>query len=109
LTQHRISFDELKLFLTKISSRLKKLRIRISNDDDYIHAEKWEELILNYMPCLQIFDLQYSVLMEDDDRKILIDRFSSKFWMERKWVFDYYYYKNENSCYVNFFSIVPYR
>ncbi len=100
-----MSFDELKLFLSKVSFRLKKLRIRVSNDNDYFHAEQWEQLILNYMPCLCIFDLQYSVLIEDENHQMLIDQFSSKFWIERKWLFDYY----ENSTYLNFFSIVPYR
>jgi hypothetical protein len=100
-----ISFDELKLFLSKVSFRLKKLRIRVSNDNDYFRAEQWEQLILNSIPCLCIFDLQYSVLIEDDSHQMLIDQFSSKFWIERKWLFDYY----ENSTYLNFFSIVPYR
>ena len=104
---HRISFEDLKLFLSKICFSLKKLRIKISNDDNYFHAEEWEELFLKYIPCLDIFDFQYSVLINNNDnRKVLIDKFNSNFWIRRKWFFGYYYYKNENSYYLNFFSII---
>ncbi|CAF0846376.1 unnamed protein product [Rotaria sp. Silwood1] len=109
LNLYRISFNELKLFLSKISFQLKKLRIKKFNDENFLNAEQWEELILNYMPCLYMFDLQYTGLIDDNPRYNLIEQFCSKFWIERKWLFDYYYYKNDNSHYWNFFSIVPYR
>ncbi|CAF4217519.1 unnamed protein product, partial [Adineta steineri] len=66
LTIYRVLFEEMKLFLSKISSRLKILRMKTFDNDDYFLAEQWEELI-------------------------------------------YYYYKDEYSYYLNFFSIVPYR
>jgi hypothetical protein len=109
LILYRISFDELKLFLSKISFQLKKLRIKKFDDVDYFHAEQWEQLIRNFMPSLCIFDLQYSILIDNDSYQRLIQEFFSKFWIERKWFFDYYYYKTENSDYLNFFSIIPYR
>ncbi|CAF0962603.1 unnamed protein product [Rotaria sordida] len=109
LTLYCISFNELKLFLLKISFQLKKLRIKKFNDENFLNVKQWEELILNYMPCLCIFDLQYIGLIDDNFRQNLIEQFYSKFWIERKWLFDYYYYKNENSYYLNFFSTVPYR
>jgi hypothetical protein len=107
---YRISFDELKFFLSKIGFGLKKLKIEKFNDENYFHAEEWEDLIRNSMPNLSLFDLRYSVLIDNDtDQQRLINRFSSKFWIERKWLFDYYYYKTDNSNYLNFFSLVPYR
>ncbi|CAF1152145.1 unnamed protein product [Adineta steineri] len=110
LTIYRILFEEMKLFLSKISLRLKILRIKTFDNDDYFHAEQWEDLIVCHMPFLCIFDLQYSVSIDKDTRQLLIDRFSSKFWIEKQWFFDYYYYyKDEYSYYLNFFSIVPYR
>ncbi|CAF2463979.1 unnamed protein product [Rotaria sp. Silwood2] len=109
LNLYRVSFNELKLFLSKISFQLKKLRIKKFNDENFLNAEQWEELIINSMPCLCVFDLQYTGLIDDNLRQNFIERFCSKFWIERNWLFDYYYYKDENSYYLNFFSIVPYR
>jgi hypothetical protein len=109
LILYRISFDELKFFLSKIGIRLKKLKIEKFNDENYFHAEQWEELIKNSMPNLSIFHLKYSAPIENDSYQQLIDRFSSKFWIERKWIFDYYLYKKDNADHLNFFSIVPYR
>jgi hypothetical protein len=109
LILYRISFDEMKLFLSKIGFRLTKLKIEKFNDEDYFHAEQWEELIKNSMPNLSIFHLKYSATIENDGYQQLIDRFSSKFWRERKWAFDYYLYHKENTDYLNFYSIVTYR
>ena len=109
LTLYRISFKELKLFLSKISSHLRKLRIRRFNDKTYFHAEQWKELILNFMPCLHIFDFQCSILIDDHSHYKLIEQFFSQFWIERNWSFNYYYYTNENSYYLHFISIIPYR
>ncbi|CAF1061141.1 unnamed protein product [Adineta steineri] len=88
LTIYRVLFEEMKLFLSKISSRLKILRMKTFDNDDYFLAEQWEELIVCHMPCLRIFDLQYSVSIDKDTRHLLIDRFSSKFWIEKQWFFD---------------------
>ncbi len=109
LILYRILFDELKLFLSKIGFRLKKLKIEKFNDENYFHAESWEELIKNFMPNLSIFHLQYSAAIENDSYQQFIDRFTSKFWREKKWFFDYYIYKKENTDHFNFYSIVPYR
>lgn len=112
-TLYRMTFNELRSFLSQICFRLKKLRIKVFNDDNYVQAEQWEELILTCMPNLCTFDLQYTSLIHDDDDsyEVLINRFSSHFWQERKWHFDYYYYYHaeESSRYLNFFSMVPYR
>ncbi|CAF4306356.1 unnamed protein product [Rotaria socialis] len=112
LTPYRISFNELKLLLTsKISFKLKKLRIKIFNNETFFHAEQWEELILNYMPCLHSFDLQYTGLIDECCQLNLIAPFHSKFWIDRQWSFDYYYhsYGCDDLNYLTFFSIVPYR
>ncbi|CAM4966140.1 unnamed protein product [Rotaria socialis] len=112
LTPYRISFNELKLLLTsKISFKLKKLRIKIFNNETFFHAEQWEELILNYMPCLHSFDLQYTGLIDECCQLNLIAPFHSKFWIDRQWSFDYYYhsYGCDDLNYLTFFSIVSYR
>lgn len=108
-TVYRMSFNEFKLLLSKIGLKLKRLRIRIFNNESFFHAEQWEELISNFMPCLWKFDLQYNSIINDIFEKDEIKRFNTKFWIERKWVFDHYYYEYEDSYYINFFSVVPYR
>jgi hypothetical protein len=109
LILYQISFDELKLFLSKISFQLKKLQIKKLNDENYFHAEQWKELIINSLPNLSIFNFQYTLLINNNSYQRLINQFSTNFWIQRKWFFDYYYYKIENSTYLNFFSIIPYK
>ncbi|CAF1282683.1 unnamed protein product [Adineta ricciae] len=109
---HALEFHDLKLFLVNVSSRLKILRIWKTGDDDYLRAKGWEELIEHYMPCLDTFDFQYSNSANFDTQQKLVQEFSSKFWIDRNWFFDYYYYYDsqvDDECYFNFFSIIPYR
>lgn len=106
---YRITFDELKGLLAKIGHSLKKLRMEKSNDENYFYAEQWEDLIGNSMPNLVTFQFDYSLLISEQFDRRLIERFASKFWLERKWLFDHYYYKKEAADYLNFFSIVPSR
>lgn len=102
---YRITFDELKGLLSKIGYSLKKLRIEKSNDENYFHAEQWEDLIGNSMRNLMIFQFDYSLLIPEHFDRRLIDRFSSKFWVERKWFFDHYYYKKDAADYLNLFCL----
>lgn len=104
---YQIPFNELRLFLSKISLNLKKLRIKKSNDKNYFDSEQWKELIMDFMPNLSIVDFQYTILIDENSYEELIEQFSTNFWIERKWFFDYYYYKVDNSDYLNFFTITP--
>lgn len=109
LILYRITFEELKGFLSKIGSSLKKLRIEKSNDENYFHAEQWEDLIENSMPNLSSVHFDYSLMINDDFDRRLVNRFSSKFWIDRRYFFDHYYYKKDGVDYLNFFSITSYR
>ncbi|CAF1176143.1 unnamed protein product [Adineta ricciae] len=107
---HALEFHDLKSFLVNVSSRLKILRICKTGDENYLRAERWEELIEQYMPCLDTFDFQYSNSANIDTQQKLIQEFSSKFWIDRNWFFNYYYHSQiDDECCFYFFSIVPYR
>ena len=110
LKLHALAFNNLKLFLVNVSSRLRVLRIWTTGDDDYLRAKGWEELIEQYMPCLHTFDFQYSNVANVDTQEKLVKEFSAKFWLDRNWFFDHYYHSHADGerCFY-FFSIVPYR
>jgi hypothetical protein len=88
-----ISFEELKMFITNLDCTLKVLRfVTRSSDVDYLDADRWEELIVKYLPQLEIFYFQYSEEIEHEYRCSTyledFNQFNSSFWIERKWEFE---------------------
>ncbi len=87
-----LKFDVVEIFIKKICSQLQVFRITIRfKDVMYLDADRWERLITQYMPCLRKFYFKYYEYV-DDHLKLTpfhkqIDRFSSSFWIERKWIF----------------------
>jgi len=54
------NFDEFEIFIKQISSKLRVIRfINRSNDTAYLDANRWERLILRYIPVLCKFDLKF--------------------------------------------------
>jgi hypothetical protein len=110
-----INFDQFELMSRNLFNQLQVLRISISNDRAYLNANRWEQLIVFYIPQLRIFDFQYTNVLENDiDNNQLIynsviDQFSSPFWVERKWFFAYEFHMKEYRNQVIFYSINPYR
>ena len=88
-----ITFDDLETFIRKSECNLKVLRIiSCSDNNDYIDGDRWEQLIVNYLPELKKFYLEY---LEDIDPESgsLSDfeppnQFNSLFWNERKWMLE---------------------
>ncbi|CAF1075962.1 unnamed protein product, partial [Rotaria sordida] len=80
------------------------------------NADRWERLILHYMPYLKIFRFQHwDFVRYDDDNKLKtyharIERFMGLFWLERQWIFAHRHIKIEGQedCSM-FYSIEPYR
>jgi hypothetical protein len=56
---YNLTFDTLEIFIRKMSSKLKVLRINRSHDITYLDAHRWEQLIFQYFPQLKTFFLQY--------------------------------------------------
>src|SRR5262249_41034517 len=100
---------ELEMFIIETECNLKVLRIMFQTDDkDYLDSDRWEELILNYLPHLKDFYLQYYEQI-DPESGYLTDfeppkSFTSLFWIERKLVFEI---EMDSSDII--YSICPYR
>ncbi|CAF4163813.1 unnamed protein product [Adineta steineri] len=84
-------FDELILFITKISRQLQVLHMTSSQDVTYLDADRWQRLISRYLLNLRILEFKYEEFIDDDLEVTLyherIDRFYSSFWTKRKWYF----------------------
>ncbi|CAF3913365.1 unnamed protein product [Adineta steineri] len=87
-------FNELIMFITKISSQLQVLRITSCQDTNYLDADRWERLISQYLFHLRIFEFRYEESIDEELIVTLyherIDRFYSSFWTKRKWHFRLY-------------------
>jgi len=92
LEMYQIIFDELVLFLNKISSNLKILSITCSNDIKFLDACQWEKLILHSFSRLEKFYLTYYDRKNNHNEYPIyygeLNQFSSSFWIERKWVIE---------------------
>lgn len=89
LNRCELEFEILEKLMKKISLHLKVFRIIIrSKDDLYIDADRWERLIKEHMPCLKKFYMKYYEYFNEDLKFSSIYKFSSIFWIERKWMFE---------------------
>ncbi|CAF3091299.1 unnamed protein product, partial [Rotaria sp. Silwood2] len=88
----QIGFDEFEMFIAEISSPLQVLNIRQYMGEDYLDADRWEQLIKIYIPHLRRFDYEYyQLFMPGYEETFLyknINRFSSPFWIERQCFFE---------------------
>ncbi|CAF3814974.1 unnamed protein product [Rotaria sp. Silwood1] len=87
-------------------------------NSSYVDNKKWEELISSYIPNLRIFDIQYEnyfnsihssrndVLFNQAISNVLINKFTSSFWIERGWFFAQQNYQSNRTV---FYSTNPYR
>jgi hypothetical protein len=82
-----INFDEFEIFIKNIYSKLKVLYVTfLYQDITFLHAYRWEQLILRYLSQLEKFSLKYY------EYKYPIysgeqNQFISSFWIERKLIF----------------------
>jgi hypothetical protein len=92
MTLYNLKFDEFEEFLLKLCSKLKLLNIKIqSMDENYLDVDRWERLVSRNMTSLTKFSFRYSDTIDEDFqitvRHPLINRFTSSFWIHRKWIF----------------------
>jgi hypothetical protein len=109
-----VSFEKFKSIISQFDFRLKVLHITALFDKKYLDANRWEKLILNYMPKLNIFDYEChcNTIDDNDQNKIyhhLIEKFHSSFWLERNWFFGHRHGQFYNKTYAYVYSIKPYR
>ncbi|CAF1409348.1 unnamed protein product [Rotaria sordida] len=86
-----IDFDEFEMFM-KVSSQLQVLVVAQEYGKAYLDADRWKRLIIEQMPHLLRFNYQYSEydynFYKDTSLDVIINRFSSPFWVDRGWIFE---------------------
>jgi len=85
-------FNCFEIFVRKIYSKLKFLRIIISSHDiDLFNASRWEQLILQSFTELEQFYLRYYEITDSQSQFPIYyggqNQFISSFWIERQWIF----------------------
>ncbi len=93
IQSYEMSFNEFKIFIRKLNSKLKVLSLTtIVEDIDYLDAYRWERFLLQNLPQLERFYLKYSAHFATDYATPMYfgkqNQFSSPFWLERKWVLE---------------------
>ncbi len=93
INEYPQKFDEFQIFISQIQWKLKFLYITTeSRDVAYFDANRWEELILKYLPHLKVFHLQYDEFTCEENESPLYlgepNQFTSSFWIERQWLFE---------------------
>lgn len=95
-----INFNIFEWICKYFFNQLEILHISIDyNDEMYLNARRWEQLISNSMPKLHAFDFRYDARLDtnnDEDAhptyRMIQDDFSTPFWYQREWFFDYRFY-----------------
>ncbi|CAF4085144.1 unnamed protein product, partial [Rotaria sp. Silwood1] len=86
-----IMLDELELFIEETGCNLKVLRITRLYERDYLDADRWQQLIEDYLPDLEEFYLKYHEKIDPEaaiSNALPSDNFRSLFWIERQWLMD---------------------
>jgi hypothetical protein len=111
----RERFNQVERLIINLFSKVEVLRISIECDDDktYKDNERWQRLITSHMPNLRIIDIQHYNWPIDNDNPIVSDAeinpFTSSFWIERQWFFNYQICQSKGKARIFFYSTNPYR
>ncbi len=104
-----VTFDEFEMFIRQLRPKLKVLMFSTSSEEiAYFNAYRWEKFILQDLPQLKKFSLQYHERQNDKDESNIhfgeSNPFFSSFWLERQWIFE-----TEITCDHTIYSVRPYR
>jgi hypothetical protein len=92
LNRCQLQFNELEILIKRISSPLQVLRFTTSENIEYLAVDRWEKLILEYLPQLRKFEFEYEEKIPNNFQLDLhhqqIKQFTSSFWIERQWYFE---------------------
>ena len=96
----QLGLDACEIFLKSISSKLQVLSIKNFVDKHSLDADRWERLITNYIPHLRHFDYRelYTYANAADPVYMKMDQFTSPFWIERQWFFEFKLIYNQLNC-----------
>jgi hypothetical protein len=109
MDMHYVTFDELECLISNLECELKVLRVvTLSPDSDYFNADRWEELITEYLPQLEKLYFQYNKQLDPEyDSPIYSkdpNQFISSFWIEQEWLLEI-----EMDSFEVVYSIRPYK
>ncbi|CAF0927352.1 unnamed protein product [Adineta steineri] len=107
-----LPFNAFASFIAIIGFKLELLRISTFDQTTLLDAYQWHQLILQRMPHLRTFLFYYhGPLMENIDGsnqcRTLVDQFSSRFWIERRWFFTHRHcncFSQDRPPYLQFYS-----
>jgi hypothetical protein len=103
-------FDEYQMFFTNVVAPVQMLRIKDHRCRNGSSAHDWQHLIKSYIPYLRIFNYEYNERYpyETDDIPFFmkINQFTSSFWIERQWFFNFTMHMDKEYASS---SIHPYR
>ncbi|CAF1150383.1 unnamed protein product [Adineta steineri] len=107
-------FHDFELLAKDLFHNLQVLRFCASDEITYLHANRWQNLILSHIPNLMIFDFQYEYYAKSEKDMIsinenLIKKFTSPFWIERQWFFSTQHSCGHSENDFLFFSVKPYK
>ena len=111
LTVRFIKFDQFKQLIIDYFPSIEILYLSSNSDRTYLNAQRWEQLITNHMKSLKRFDLQFIGFQRTIDyinNHHMIERFLSKFSIERQYFFNNQYEQDGYFHQDFFYSTNPY-
>lgn len=110
-----IKFNLFEEIFRELFPMIEVLHLTVSSyfDQLYANAHKWEQLITSHLSYLRIFDIYYYLPATSDifplSTDVLINQFTTPFWIARQWSFIRQMYSNTSRTYDRFYSANPYR
>jgi len=106
-----INFNAFEIVIKNFFHHVEVLRISTKYSQAYLDAQRWERVILSYMPNLRIFDIDHEGIVRDNQLTFhdFVKQFNSSFWMERQWFFTHQHNWQKNLNSGLFYSTDPYR
>ncbi|CAF2571132.1 unnamed protein product [Rotaria sp. Silwood2] len=84
-----LQFSEFEIFIKKIGSQLRVLHFTTFDNIMFLDANRWQRLILQYVPRLQKFEFEYDEkiphIFQLGPHHQQLNRFTSSFWLKYQW------------------------
>ena len=106
-----INFNRLEHVIKTFFRHVEVLRLTAKYNQEYLNAQRWEQLILTSMPNLRIFDLNIQSYGPKNQLTFhdLINQFNSSFWIEKQWSFTHQHDRPNDINHGILYSTDPYR
>ncbi|CAF3806063.1 unnamed protein product [Adineta steineri] len=103
---YHMEFDTFEMLIKNLNIKLKYFSLKIYTDDmNYLHAFRWENLLLKHLPNLEEFYLKSITTFENNHQPSIyqgkINEFFSSFWCQRQWILEINIDSNEIIYYIH--------